>query len=346
MLIYQDNPDTEKSRFLEELIWEAQQKAGALDVLRVQGAQFAVVGAGDRCPAEKTPAMVRFLKEMTFSASSINTYLTCPLQFYFQYVLGLREQEDLLDAPEGADIGSFVHAVLEDAYRPYLGSTPDTGPAFEASCMKLLDERFRDTFERTMRPDSFLIKEVLHLRIGQFLENERRRSVERVLALEERFERTLRAGSHDIRCTARVDRIDLCAGAVLILDYKTGSVGNLPETDPVKIAAAGYTRQALRKSVKSFQLPLYLALVDAHPAYAGRLSNAALYPLREPPLDGSVLTLFRGKEELAQKSESMQAYLGALAALFDELFNPSVPFVPDDSNERTCSYCPFFSLCR
>lgn len=346
-LVYQDNPDTEKSRFLEELIWERQRTSKSLGVLPVERAQFAITSADEKKSAPKTAPIISFLKERVYSASSLNTYLTCPLQFYFHYCLGLKERDDLLDAPESSDIGTFVHNLLEEAYKPYVGHKPPTGELFVQACRKLFDERFGEVFERTMRPDSFLIKEVISLRIGQFFENEKKRAVKKILGLEQTLEKTITAGSHEIRVTARIDRIDLCADdSLLVLDYKTGSVGNLPQTDPDKITAAGFSREALKKTIKSFQLPLYLALVDTHPAYAGRPANAALYPLKEPPKDGSVLALFRSRQEMERKPESMKVYSRCIAAMLDELFDPSVPFSPDDSHERTCSYCPFFSLCR
>ena len=42
---------------------------------------------------------------MRYSASSVNMYLRNPVEFYYNYVLGLKETEDLLDEPEARQSG-------------------------------------------------------------------------------------------------------------------------------------------------------------------------------------------------------------------------------------------------
>ena len=55
---------------------------------------------------------------MHYSPSSINTYLRNPIDFFERYVLGLQEQDDLLDEPDARQVGTFIHGVLEDVFSP------------------------------------------------------------------------------------------------------------------------------------------------------------------------------------------------------------------------------------
>ena len=76
-----------------------------------------VTVSGQARLAAKTPRIMEFLKEFSFSPSSINTYMINPYAFYTTYVLGLREEEDLLDEPDAALIwrGTLAAAQFEVA---------------------------------------------------------------------------------------------------------------------------------------------------------------------------------------------------------------------------------------
>ena len=97
-LFYVENDQKERSRFVEKLLWKRQKREGKRDEKRyVQTIQYSVNLKSERPrPIEKSEEMIRFLKEYPFSATSLNTYLSCPLQFYYEYVLGLREREVVL----------------------------------------------------------------------------------------------------------------------------------------------------------------------------------------------------------------------------------------------------------
>lgn len=52
-----------------------------------------------------------------FSPSAINTYINCPLKFYFQYVVGLREQNELSDEIDNSLFGTIFHGCMELLYK-------------------------------------------------------------------------------------------------------------------------------------------------------------------------------------------------------------------------------------
>jgi hypothetical protein len=94
-LIYQQNSDRTRSRFLEELIWEQEERMGKIGAVDIVRGAFEVSVERKQRAIPKTPAMVDFLKSFRFSASSINTYLQNPYLFYCRYVLGLKIKDDL-----------------------------------------------------------------------------------------------------------------------------------------------------------------------------------------------------------------------------------------------------------
>jgi len=345
-LLYQKRDEKEKSRFLEEIIWEKEKQSG-LGVVSVPQASFNVKVLPKRLEIEKTPGAVKFLKEMDYSASSINTYLWCPLRFYYQYVLGLKEKEELLDEPEGRDIGIFIHELFETVFSCFIGKAPRIDKAFKDVFFATLDKKFNDEFKKKLKSDSFLIKEVLDVRLARFLENENKRGVAKILCLEKTFKSKLEFASGTFGFKSIVDRIDkLSDGSILILDYKTGDSDIMPDANMEKIRNAGFQRKAIKHTVKSFQLPLYLHMVGCDPKFSCQNINAALYFIKNTNKDLGLARLFRNQEQLENKVNIMQAYMEALGYVLKDILNPDKPFLADDEDPGHCSFCPFFYLCR
>ena len=56
-----------------------------------------------------------------FSASALNTYLSCPKKFFYRYVQGLHEPKQDADiTASDATIGTVLHAVMQTLYMPYI----------------------------------------------------------------------------------------------------------------------------------------------------------------------------------------------------------------------------------
>ncbi len=61
-------------------------------------------------------------KPYKLSPSALNTYITCPRSFYFQYVLGFKSKDIKPEVVfEANTLGSFVHHAMEYLYKHHLG---------------------------------------------------------------------------------------------------------------------------------------------------------------------------------------------------------------------------------
>jgi ATP-dependent helicase/DNAse subunit B len=324
-LFYSEGVNKEKSRFLEELIWERQKGQQALEVMRAPRVAFTVSMQPGKEPARKTAQMMEFLRKKTYSASSVNTYLHCPMRFYYHYVLGLKEKTDLLDETEAADIGTFVHELLQEAYAGFKGAKPLIDRAFRARFMSLFETRFEAVFEKKMRSDAFMLKEILRLRLENFLDKESLRDVAQIVCLEDEERATLETGTGSFGFTYRIDRVDrLSDGSLLVIDYKTGGT-DLKPSSYTRIKEQGFERRTMKKSVKSFQLPLYLYFIDRQ--FPESRANAAFYNLRS-----ASLASFLKQEEMSKKKEILDVFLTGLGSLFTELLDPSADFQVDEDN--------------
>jgi len=340
-LVYNDNPETPKSRFIEEIIWEQEKQAGAINVVNVPRAVFQTEILPKHGSTPKSGQIRELLRTFVFSASSINTYLNCPMQFYYRYMLGLSEKEDLRDAPESKEIGTFIHELLEDRFGCFIGKSPRIDNIFRKQFFEEFEKRFSTEFERRMKSDAFMLKQIMRYRLECFLDREEQRNIESIVCLEQDFLRSVKFSSRSAAFKCRIDRIDrLNDKSLLVIDYKTGTSDAVPAgLSVLKKAAQQGERRSIKQAVHSFQLPLYLHCVQEQ--YPNQEVGAALYNLRSSGLD-----TFPGGRESADKEEIVQACLELLGMVVEEIHNPDIPFVADDAIGKNCEYCPFVSLCR
>ncbi|MFA5099736.1 MAG: PD-(D/E)XK nuclease family protein [Candidatus Omnitrophota bacterium] len=345
-LVYQEDSRNERSRFIEELLWEREKAQKKIGVLPVSKGLFSIDMRPRRVSIKKKKHELELLSSMTYSASGVNAYLTCPLQFYYRYVLGLEEKDDLLDEPEARDIGTFIHELLEATFAQFLHKRPVIDDKFEKYFFDELDRQFSLKLEKRMKSDSFLLKEILDLRMKEFLANERRRPVVQLLGLEQKMEGVIRFGmDREYKFQARVDRIDrLADGTVVVIDYKTGDVKHIIPKNGIDFDGVQFDRQWIRENLRSFQLPLYLHFLGER--FPRDRTNACLYNIREAGTKDGLVNLLKTEQDFSDKDRLMLEYMNALGSIIEEILDPAKEFEPDDSDEHSCEYCPFGALCK
>jgi ATP-dependent helicase/DNAse subunit B len=337
-LIYEENQEKEKSRFIEELLWNRQKEQKKLDVITIPKAQFLVKATQEKRCIEKTAEMIEHARGAIYSATRVNVYLNCPLRFYYQYILGLREKEDLLGDPDASHIGRFIHELLEETFARFKGEKPVIDDRFRKYFHKKTEERFEEKIARRMRSDSYLLKKIIANRLDKFLDKESKEPISKIICLEEEKRGLIRLGSEEIRFKYMVDRIDeLEDRSIMIIDYKTGSIGAMPKSLS-GLESMEMTRESIKNNIKSFQLPLYYHLIAEE--FPDLTVNAQLYSIRK--LDKKS---FICEADLQNRDKIMRVCLKALEAVFAQIFDPNIAFEPD-KDERKCRLCPFISLCR
>ncbi|GAA9383401.1 ATP-dependent deoxyribonuclease AddB [Helicobacter pylori] len=144
-------------------------------------------------------------KDFSFSASSLNAFLTCKRRFYYHYIK--RFKENPKDESNSA-VGSLLHELLKEAYEK------DKNPyALEERLIQLLETRGNitpkerlDTLIALKKIQAFYVKE-----------KERFHAKIKILDLEKSFETTIQG----VAFKGRIDRIDKTAdNEIILLDYK------------------------------------------------------------------------------------------------------------------------------
>lgn len=176
------------------------------------------------------------------SASRIETYATCPLRYYFRYVLGLetvREPEDSLRA-DPLERGLVLHSVLETVFRQGLTEgwwVSPAGKRDEAAALAFLEGTARTAFDRfekegvTGAPALWRADRRRHLSdLRRLLLASLRDSrwvpidVEKGFGTEGAVPVSFPAGGGEVRLRGRIDRVDRSApeGSLRVVDYKSG----------------------------------------------------------------------------------------------------------------------------
>lgn len=331
-LVYNGSPEKEKSRFLEEIIWQRQ-------TFPETCAKFNTVHiSAERDTGRKSERIIKYLtKDFVYSSSSIDTYLNCPAKFYYQYVLLLKAEENLLDEVEARDVGTFIHELLDYSFRRFLNKKPIIDNKFEKEFSDEFERRFSEKLEKRLGAEAFLVKEVMNYRLKNFIENERSRNVQKILSLEEKLSGEIKLQSNkSIDFTYIIDRIDLLEdNTILVVDYKTGKSAK-PPASLKRLEQIKFDRKSIKDAVHSFQLPIYYYFVRQR--YSEPI-NAVLYNLAEMEFTDFV------KKDKGNTDKVVEICLNCLDFIISEITNPALDFQRDKSNGQNCKYCEFAGMC-
>ncbi|GAA8941304.1 ATP-dependent deoxyribonuclease AddB [Helicobacter pylori] len=252
-------------------------------------------------------------KDFSFSASSLNAFLTCKRRFYYHYMKCFKESPK--DKSNSA-VGSLLHELLKEVYEK------DKNPyALEERLIQLLETKGNitpkerlDTLIALKKIQAFYIKE-----------KERFHAKIKILDLEKSFETTIQG----VAFKGRIDRIDKTAdNEVILLDYKFKSdlkLDNMSEKqrgslNPIEIAQIS----------ADYQMAIY-AFALKNLGYKGPI-KAFFYDLR--------------KGELLEEDELI------LQAKMDHLEFSLIPKLKQEIDfEKTleakdCEYCSFKDMCN
>lgn len=287
--------------------------------------------------------------ESFLSASLINNYINCPLQFYFTAVEGLSEEEEVQESIEADVFGSIFHRVMEFIYKRYQGKTitPDVLNEIVKD-EKLLTESLQQAFARyyfkdemNVRPlegQHYLVGEVLRSYVRQTLKLDQQFTPFEYVGAEYRFNRTYRVDeSLELNFKGSIDRIDRMDGVYRIIDYKTGT-----GTTEFKEMQQLFDSSKNNRPHQILQLFVYgLFYLLENP---GIRVSPSVYYLRSVYKDFDP-TIRYDKHPIEDISVYLPEFEERFNALLEEIFDPSVPF-QQTKNPRSCQWCAFRELCQ
>jgi ATP-dependent helicase/nuclease subunit B len=356
-IFFVESKDRERSRYVERLLWESRKRdPGRRAEAPVATVRYEVALRKHAPPAVvKTAEVVEYLRRFRYSATGLDTYLGCSLRFYYRYVLGLKEREDLDEEIEAKDIGNIVHHILEDEFAPFVGKRLRGADLSTTDLEVIVEQRFREAFGDDLagRPYLMMLQTKSHL--AEYLEKcqfEILRALEagnqpvRLLALE--LARTIEHGGFTL--AGRFDRLETRGDQLFILDYKTSA-------DALKYGIRWNkleleSRPSWKTAIGSLQMPLYtMILAKTHDKPSEEIQGRFVMLGRtriHPGIESSPYDAKSGRDSVTPelrrgRIETMERLIDGLLG---EIVDPAVPFTPAAEGDRVCSYCDFKNLCN
>ncbi|MDE6396763.1 MAG: PD-(D/E)XK nuclease family protein, partial [Muribaculaceae bacterium] len=309
----------------------------------------------------------RFLKngDRHLSASSIKDYLKCPLLFYLRQVKGLSDDVKPADYINSATIGTVIHAVFEDFYKPLKGieiSPRDLmkyihPSQIHSSVKTKLDKEFyrgkyADNLDN-MPGEAMLLAEVIGDKIIEVLRNESKLRTENFTyeGGEKRAETSDRVVEWQltpdlcIRFKYSIDRIDrLSDGTLRFIDYKSGDEAtNVLTVDDI------FGTPGKEPSGAIFQILAYSNVYASTNADVKDITPEILKIFDSEGTISKPLTIgsTRNKKTLFNITsyKDVPDFQGRLAERLMPMFDDNTSFVQTE-NAENCKYCQFKDLCN
>ncbi|GAA7338592.1 ATP-dependent deoxyribonuclease AddB [Helicobacter pylori] len=252
-------------------------------------------------------------KDFSFSASSLNAFLTCKRRFYYHYMKRFKESPK---DENNSTVGSLLHELLKEAYEK------DKNPyALEERLIQLLETRGNitpkerlDTLIALKKIQAFYIKE-----------KERFKAKIKILDLEKSFETAIQG----VAFKGRIDRIDKTAdNEMILLDYKFKS--DLKLDNMSKTQREGLSPIEITQISTDYQMAIY--------AFA--LKNLGY----KEPIKAFFYDLRKG-ELLEEEELTLQAKMDHLEFSLIPKLKQEIDF-EKTSEAKDCEYCSFKDMCN
>lgn len=293
--------------------------------------------------------------DRALSASAINTYLDCPLKFYFSYVEHIEEEENVSEMIESDVFGSILHKVMEILYKPLQGKLvtsdilkrirTDKHLLTDAIWSAFAEVYFKSKEVRPLEGQNYLIGEMIRIYAQKIVECDARYTPFHYVESEKQVhDEVALSDGNRIRLKGYIDRVDAIGSRLRIVDYKTGR--GLLAFDTVQ---GLFDKEAKERPKAVMQVFLYAWMYGRRKENEGREIEPAIYYLRtlfEEKFDPTVIRkVGRSKSERVENFQTYKEEFEAeLHACLEEIFDRSLDFIQTE-NDKVCAYCRFRDLC-
>lgn len=353
-LIYNTESDGinsgEKSRFIMQILAQKNYNCGLgleneekiekiiSPKLETKGISPIVIRKSDKT-IEK---LKKLATESGFSPTSLTTYVKNPIDFYRQYVLSARQEEEVEETVEARTFGKIMHGVLEDLYTPLknkklrVEDVEQMREKISSLVKKHFCQNYRD--DEKLEGKNLLIESVIVEYLNRFLEIEKKNIEQEqyieILELEKKIyldvEMNLGGEKIKIRLKGTADRIEKRGGDIYIIDYKTGDVDESSLKIDSKKLEDSYLVEDFKYS-KAFQLLFYGYVVREQNLFQGEGIYVGNYSFRKLKFGFMPLKIGSGRASAWEKANIDRPlcdfFEQNLKKILEEIFDKEVDFV-------------------
>ena len=332
----------EPSRYIEMIKWQSEKKEGEIDTIKEKEITFNIaLSHRDLEEVKKTEETINILKNFTFSPTSLDAYLKCPLMFYYQYILLPRKEREQTPAKSRLEVGNIVHEILKEYFYDFKGKE------YRISDMETEYKRIDSLIEKHFKDETsnelFIQKEQVRYALHSLLERHMKEfNGVKILELEFPMPHKLEIDEYTkVNIVGKFDRIHMQDDVVFIIDYKTGSEAGRRGVPQVREFPDENNRDKWHTIIRSFQLPLYTMLYHWRKKIPYEKIKAQIWSIREINTEHFI------NEFSMDTHKKQQSYEFALKTIIKEILNPEIPFspVPQEKAKNICNSCPYKALC-
>ncbi|MDO4754742.1 MAG: PD-(D/E)XK nuclease family protein [Parabacteroides sp.] len=299
--------------------------------------------------------MAAFLKggERAISASALNTYLDCPLKFYFSVIEDIQEVEEVDETIESNVFGSILHKVMEILYQPFCGKlvTADLLKLIKKDKKMIssaIEKAFAEVYfkTKTVRPlsgQNYLIGEMIRKYVEKVIERDNQLTPFHYIQSEKKMKSLFSlSDGRTVQMKGFIDRIDEVKGMIRVIDYKSGAGKSLFTS-----VESLFDREEKERAKAVMQVFMYAWMLQAE--MSEKKIRPGIYYMRNlfsSDFNSSVLQkIDRAKcVEVMDFANYQDEFEQGLRNCLDEIFGKDTPFT-QTNNSKVCSYCPFKDIC-
>lgn len=349
-----------RSRFVEELLWEIGKSNKSIEepVIPVPvRIPRQVLKRKDRVP--KDPSAEKKLGEIlkgSLSASFFNTYLRCPVMFFYRYVLEISNyQSDMEEGLEGRgyrELGTILHETLQN----YFGEFPTSSD--QGSNRAKITDIFTKLFDssglakRLGRERRFFIKETALHRLIRYLDwfYKNWQPFEVIAQEREFYVNNLVLANRNISLRGKIDLLLIHNDELWIIDFKSTSPGQPKFSwhNDMENIIENYPLSTLRENISDLQLPFYGFLltksdITKSEKLAGKPIKACYHVLGASKAEDYNLLLKEDRKETDLRKLYHDIH-SALDLLVKHMAECSAFIATED--EDTCEECDYSTICE
>ena len=344
-----DGKASEMSRFMLQMMVEDTKHEIHFNAIQTPAAIY-----------RSNPPIVKLEKKKQLSfltPTAINTYMRCPLRYYYKYECGLQEPiEDMEETIDNRIFGNIFHEASQRIYEKLMAKSKQILKSDIEALLKnqseierAIDEAIQKEMKVTsLNPEmlnglQIINRQVLIHYLRQLLQIDHKLAPFHIIGLECDVQAPLETASTKTVIGGRIDRLDRIVKdgveRIRVIDYKTGSKLLKPLSD---VDAIFKQESLVNHSDYYLQTFLYAALVKQK-NIAVPVSPALLF-IQHASGENYDPTLSFGKETITDVGPNLSRFMELLRNTVDEMFNSDIPYQPTDHRER-CEFCPYRQLC-
>ena len=182
---------------------------------------------------------------------------------------------------------------------------------------------------------NLLIYNVAKEYVERFVKYDAKQEPVKIVALEKKFENTLKINNKTINFKGFFDRIDSSNNNIRIIDYKTGTVS------PKELKINECYQLLEEDKPKAFQVLLYAWLYKKNYPEAQNIVPGII-SLRNIS-NGFMQIKFLDKNQ--NINNTLPDFENTLKTLIENIFDTAIPFT-QTGNTDSCKYCEFKNICN